>query len=151
MHFFALLYDTLIRKNEPGKTKLCLFKVMFCVSITRIRFHWLPAVATNRVDKRLNSVSLMISHAWSLFVFFEGSKACLAIRPTTKNNLVVLECFSGMGADRRIFFNFNFYFYFIFFGLSLNFPLPHFCLIFFFFLYKYFSITKSKIIGMSRI
>ena len=30
--------------------------------IKRIRFHWLPAVATNEIDKRLNSVSLTIRH-----------------------------------------------------------------------------------------
>ena len=34
--------------------------------IKRIRFHLLPAVATNRGDKRLNSVSLTISHASNL-------------------------------------------------------------------------------------
>ena len=47
--FSALSYDTSIRNN----------KVLFIWIV----FYWLPAIATSRLDKRLNSVSLTISHA----------------------------------------------------------------------------------------
>ena len=69
--FSALSYDTSIRKNEPGMTKFCCLKwcLHFHNCIKRIRFHWLPAVAANGIDKRLNSFRWRSAiderlHAW---------------------------------------------------------------------------------------
>ena len=58
----ALSYDTSsIRRNDQGIKKFCLFKLMLAFPSFDLK-----SLFSSRIDKRLNSVSLTISHAWSL-------------------------------------------------------------------------------------